>query len=292
MLDQHARALALVGWKFGVQKPDLSVRGYCWHFLCVHLIVDHHVQESGAELGDESAVPAETRRTAASRSCRWPSVPETGGGTAAPARYFPANEFVRLFFHFPFYPWKLFVRQAIVEDPERVGAKKLAGEWIRQDHRDVAQHFLVRGRVLHSVQENLQLSRLFGVDIPLPDAGVQTPGELVARIHLGREMCEFRNFLVRDTNRRDLLHFGVVQGHQKFGSQSAEVNTALPEQEGPDELQDHVVQHHALPDHLDQLLDSFALSSNSGRGTEERAQIIWSGQPSLCRINSVVGVSK
>lgn len=48
----------------------------------------------------------------------------------------------------------------------------------------------------NGVKESLQLPRPLDVDVLLPDAGVEAPGELVARVH-----------------RDDVLHLEVVKRH-------------------------------------------------------------------------------
>lgn len=53
----------------------------------------------------------------------------------------------------------------------------------------------------------------------------------------------------------DLADVQVVEGHQQLGTQCAVVDVPRPQKEGPQELQDHVVELHILPNHLGQLED-------------------------------------
>lgn len=111
---------------------------------------------------------------------------------------------------------------------------------IAQSHGQVAQNLLLSP--FYIVQEPLQLARPLDVDVLLPDAGVQAPRELVARIH-----------------RNDVLDFEVVQGHQQFGAQRAVVHVARAQKEGTEELEDHIVEFDAVADHVGQFLDHFSL---------------------------------
>ncbi len=46
----------------------------------------------------------------------------------------------------------------------------------------------------------------------------------------------------------DLLHFQVVQGHEQFGAKRAVVRVLGPEEQGPQKLEDHVVEAHVPPE--------------------------------------------
>lgn len=60
--------------------------------------------------------------------------------------------------------------------------------------------------------------------------------------------------LVAGVHGADVAHVQVVQGHEQLRAQGAVVHVARPQEEGPQELQHHVVQLHVLPHHLRQLL--------------------------------------
>lgn len=55
-------------------------------------------------------------------------------------------------------------------------------------------------------------------------------------------------------HRADVPDVQLVQGHEQLGPQGTVVHVAGPQEEGPQELQHHVVQLHVLAHHLRQLL--------------------------------------
>ena len=84
----------------------------------------------------------------------------------------------------------------------------------------------------------LQLPGSLDIDVLLPDAGIQTPRELVAWI-----------------DGDDVLHLEVVQGHEELRAEGAVVDVPRSEEERSQELEGHVVQLHGVADHLGQGLD-------------------------------------
>ena len=107
----------------------------------------------------------------------------------------------------------------------------------------------------YCVEEPLELPRPFHVDVLLPDAGVQTPRELVARVHPD-----------------DVLDLPVMEGHEQLGPEGAVVDVPGAEEQGAQELQGHVVELDVRPDHVCQFLDDGAASPRLGRHRKEPVQ--------------------